>query len=226
MTRSSGIQQFRRDASFGHGGKTQSISRTFMLYSLMFVVSLIVILALVSYSMSNGQLREQMDTRGNAMVNYMAKSSVYYYRNFDLGALDGFVKEIVKTPDVTFAVYYDEKKKPVTISSVEPADKADQLVFETEIKDDAGNLLGYLSLGYSKRALRESARKSFLTMGLSTILALIIVVFGVSALIKRVIVRPLRQAITAADRLSRGDLSAAIDVKKNDEIVTGFFFSS
>ncbi len=213
-----GTMQGREVFAGGGGNKNQSISRAFMLSSLVFVVSLIVVLAFISTRMANEQLRAQMNTRGQAMVNYMAKTSVYYYRNFDLGALDGFVKEIVKTPDVTFAVYYDEKKKPVTISSAEPADKTDQLVFETAIKDDAENLLGYLSLGYSTRALRESALKSFLIMGMSTILALVIVIFGVSGLIRRLIVRPLRQAITVADRLSQGDLPAAVEIRKNDEI--------
>ena len=212
-------EQQSQEAPQGRDFKqSHSISRTFLLWGLIFVVSLVVILAVITYETNNDQIRAQMDARGNAMVNYMAKTSIYYYRNFDLGALDGFVREIIKTPDVAFAVYYDEKKKPVTSSSLEPAEKGDLLIYETAIKDEAENLLGYLSLGYSKRALIESRRKLFLITGISTVLALIVVVSGVSFLIRRVVVRPIRQAITVADRLAQGDLTVAIEVKKYDEI--------
>jgi len=210
----------RKSSAPGGGAfsRTTSISRKFLLSSLIFVMSLVVILALVSIKTGTEQLRDQMDSRGKAMVNYMAKTSIYYYHNFDLGALDGFVKEILKTPDVVFAVYYDEKRKPITVSSQEPADKAGLLIYETPIKDEAENLLGHLSLGYSKRALAESIRKAFLIMGVSTVLALVAVVFGVRTLINRVIVRPLAQATNAADRLSGGDLSVAIEVNTHDEL--------
>ncbi len=200
------------------GTRKQSIGKTFQLSSLIFVVSLVSILALIGFKTTRDQIREQMDARGDAMVKYMAKTSIYYYRNFDLGALDGFVKEIIKTPDVVYAVYYDEKKNPVTISSKEPASTSDLLIYETPVKDEADNLLGYLSLGYSKRALMVSARKSFLIMGVSTILALLVVALGVRYLINRVVVRPIKQAVTAAERLSRGDLAVAIEIEKQDEL--------
>lgn len=211
-------QQEQPAAPGQEGGKMKSISRTFLLSSLVFVVSFVVLLAFISIKTNNDQIRNQMDARGDAMVKYMAKTSIYYYRNFDLGALDGFVKEIIKTPDVVFAVYFDEKRNPVTISSKEPGDKSNLLVYETAVKDEADNLLGHLSLGYSKRALSEGMRKSFLIMGISTVLAVIAVALGVRYLIRRVIVRPLLQAVSVADRLSEGDLTVAIDVRRNDEL--------
>jgi methyl-accepting chemotaxis protein len=209
-----------RGAAFTSAGDTRkrSISRSFLLSSLLFVVALIVVLAAISYRTTQAQIRDQMDARGDAMARYMAKTSVYYYRNFDLGALDGFVREIIKTPDVAFAVYYDEKKKPVTVSSQEPANKDGLLIYEAVVKDEADNLLGSLTLGYSTRALVESTRKSLLTMGISTVLALVIVAFGVSIMIRRLVVRPINRAVAAADRLAQGDLAVTVESAKNDEI--------
>jgi methyl-accepting chemotaxis protein len=198
--------------------QSQSVSRTFLLMGLAFVMTLVVLLALVSFKTGADQIREQMNARGNAMVRYMAKTSVYYYRNFDLGALDGFVKEIIKTPDVVFAVYYDEKRTPITISSQEPADRSNLLVFETDVRDDADNLLGHLSMGYSKRALAESARKFFIIMAVSTFAALVGVVLGIRFLIRRLIVSPLQVAVSAADSLASGDLRVSLQVEKKDEL--------
>jgi methyl-accepting chemotaxis protein len=212
------VQRGHTAAADRETGKTASISRTFLLSSLVFVVSLVVLLAAVSIKTNNDQVRSQMDARGDAMVKYMAKTGIYYYRNFDLGALDGFVKEIIKTPDVVFAVYYDEKRNPITISSKEPEDKAGLLVYETAVKDEADNLLGHLSLGYSMRALAEGARKAFLIMGLSTLIAVLTVAFGVRYLIRRVVVRPLDEAVSVAALLSEGDLTVTIDGRSNDEL--------
>jgi methyl-accepting chemotaxis protein len=202
----------------GNNFRRQSISKAFQLSSLIFVASLVIVLALIGFKTSRDQIREQMDARGDAMVKYMAKTSIYYYRNFDLGALDGFVKEVLKTPDVVYAVYYDEKKNPITISSKEPPEKSDLLVYESQVKDEAENLMGHVALGYSKRALTVSARKSFLIMGVSTVLALLAVALGVRYLINRVVVRPLTQAVSVAERLSRGDLTVAIAVGRQDEL--------
>ncbi len=212
------VQRMQPAVSSDDFVQTHSIGRTFLLSSLAFVVALIVLLAFIGYRTNVAQIRQQMDARGNAMVRYMAKTGIYYYRNFDLGALDGFVKEIIKTPDVVYAVYFDEKRNPVTISSIVPKDAADLLVYESAVKDEADNLLGHLSLGYSRRALAESARRSLMITAFSTLLALMSVAIGVRYLIRRLIERPLRQAVAVADRLASGDLTVSIDVGKNDEL--------
>jgi methyl-accepting chemotaxis protein len=159
-----------------------------------------------------------MDTQGNSMASYMAKTSIFYYRNYDLGALEGFVKEITKDPAVAFAVFFDDKKKPVTTSSVEPADKGTLLVYQAEIQDEVGTKLGSLSLGYRTTALTESARKLASIMAVSALVAVIIASLGVIYIVRTLVVRPLNTAVTAANRLADGDLTVPIEVTGNDEI--------
>ena len=195
-----------------------TLEKTLLLPSLVFAVCLAGALAVVSIKINNDNLRSQMDDRGNAMVRYMAKSSIFYYHNFDLGALDGFVKEITQSPDVTFAVFYDDKKTPVTISSKAPQDASSLLVYESVIKDDTGTLLGYLALGYSKQALIKSFQKFLLIMIIGTLLAAIAVVVGVNFLVRKYIIRPLSQLVFVADRLALGDLTATLQSDRHDEI--------
>jgi methyl-accepting chemotaxis protein len=198
--------------------RTDTLEKTLLLPSLIFAVCLASALAVVSIKINNDILRSQMDDRGNAMVKYIAKSSVFYYHNFDLGALDGFVKEIIQTPDVSFAVFYDDKKTPVTISSKAPQDTSSLLVYESAITDDTGTLLGYLALGYSKQALVKSFQKFLVIMIIGTLAAAIAVVFGVNFLVRKYIIRPLGLAVAVADRLALGDLTATLQTDRRDEI--------
>jgi methyl-accepting chemotaxis protein len=183
-----------------------------------FIVALVLAIALVSMQTSNDMMREQMDARGNAMVRYIAKTSIFYYHNFDLGALDGFVKEITGSPEVKFAVFYDENKKPMTLSSQEPKDKSELLVYEGEIKDDIGRVLGSLSLGYSKEALSRGTRRIALVMGITTLVAVVLLIFGVLFFVRRIIVRPINKAVSVANKLAAGDLNQHIEHEGNDEI--------
>ncbi len=74
--------------------KTNSVATKFLASSLVFIIALVLAMAVISIRTNNAMMLEQMDARGNAMVRYIAKTSIFYYHNFDLGALDGFVKEI------------------------------------------------------------------------------------------------------------------------------------
>jgi len=198
--------------------RSTTIGRRFLLRSIIFTIALVLAIALVSIEVNNGFLRAQMDSQGNSMAGYMAKTSMFYYRNYDLGALEGFVKEITKDPSVAFAVFYDDKRKPVTTSSLEPSDRKALLVYESEIRDEAGTKLGSLSLGYRTMALTESARKLAAIMVISALVAVIISYLGVTYIVRTLIVLPLNKAVTAADRLANGDLTLPIEVTGNDEI--------
>jgi methyl-accepting chemotaxis protein len=198
--------------------KHAAIGRRFLIRSIIFTIALVFAVALVSIKVNNGILRAQMDTQGNSMASYMAKTSIFYYRNYDLGALEGFVKEITKDPAVAFAVFYDDKKKPVTTSSLEPADKGRLLLYEAGIRDEVGTQLGSLSLGYRTTALSESARKLATIMVTSALVAVIVASLGVTYIVRTLVVRPLKTAVAAANRLADGDLTVPIEVTSNDEI--------
>jgi hypothetical protein len=57
------------------------VGRRFLVRAISFTVLLVAVIALVSVKAQTGMLRSQMDTRGTAMANYMAKTSIFYYRN-------------------------------------------------------------------------------------------------------------------------------------------------
>jgi methyl-accepting chemotaxis protein len=194
-----------------------SLATKFLASSLVFIIALVLAMALISMQTNNTMMREQMDARGNAMVRYIAKTSIFYYHNFDLGALDGFVKELTSTPEVKYAVFFDEKRNPLTSSSQEPKDKSELLAYEGEIKDDVGRVLGTFSLGYTRAGLAKGVQRTALVMGITTAVAVALLIFGVLYFVRRIIVRPINKAVSVANKLAAGELNQQITDEGSDE---------
>ncbi|MBU0483811.1 MAG: methyl-accepting chemotaxis protein [Proteobacteria bacterium] len=201
--------------------KFNSVEKKFLLPILLFTFALFVLIALAGLTTTSSLITSQIETRGSAMANYMAKTSTFYYYNYDLGALDGFVKEVIKDQDVVYAVFYDEKKNPLTISSTEPVNKKNMLVYEKEIKDTTKNtIMGYLAIGYSLEALDKSRNKFLIVISLCTLLALSGMIIGNSFLVRWVILKPLKEANNVASKLADGDLTVELKetTRSEDEI--------
>lgn len=195
--------------------KFNSVEKKFLFPILLFTFALFVLIAMAGLTTNSSIIMSQIEIRGNAMANYMAKTSTFYFYNYDLGALDGFVQEVIKDHDVVYALFYDENKKPLTISSTEPASKKNLQVYEREIKDaNNGKIMGYLAIGYSLDALDEGRNKFLLVIGLCTLLALSGMIAGNSFMVRKLIVGPLKEAGRVASKLAEGDLT--VELKKGD----------
>ena len=195
-----------------------SIARQFLVAGIVFALTVVAAIAAVSIRTDEGFLRSQMDLRGQSMARYMARTAVFYYRNFDLGALDGFVKDITGDPEVAYAVFYDDKGKALTTSSAAPASLEGLLGYQQEVRDETGAVLGRVSLGYRTTFLVESRQRMLAIMGVSGVLAAIIAALGIAFMVRRLIVRPMDGAIGAANRLASGDLTVRFASMRGDEI--------
>ncbi|MDP2168719.1 MAG: methyl-accepting chemotaxis protein [Thermodesulfovibrionales bacterium] len=198
--------------------KLNTIERKFLFPAILVAVVSLAFVAFVSVQTNTSLIKARMDSRGNAMADYMAKTSVFYYYNYDLGALDGFIKEVIKDPEVDHAVFYDKDRQPVTVSSKEPADKAGLLIYEREIKGDDGNLFGYLSIGYTTKELAKGMRKLIFVMGVCTLVVLSVISLGISLGVRKIVSRPLKDAVSVANRLAEGDLTHKVKKRTGDEI--------
>ena len=204
--------------TFGKLFNLDKIGKKFFVPSLIFIVALFAILTVINVGINNALLKSQMEKRGNTMASYMAKTSVFYYTNYDLGALDGFVQEVIKEPDVVYAVFYDENKKPLTVTSRKPANVASLMNYNQEIKDETGKIIGFLSLGYSSKAIAAAVRKGVWIMLLTMTLALILLSIGITFSVRKFIIHPLGKAVAVANRLTEGDLTVGIEAGGRDEI--------
>jgi hypothetical protein len=130
-----------------------SLRKKFLLPTLALTVLLIGGLGLFFAVSNNASMRTMMDSKGNAVADFMQKISISYYSNFDFLSLEEFVKEVARDPEVTFAVFYDTQGNPLTKASVKPGDTSLLAIYQRLIQADNGTQLGSLQLGYSKKKL-------------------------------------------------------------------------
>lgn len=204
--------------------KFNSVEKKFLVPILLFTFVVFVLIAMAGVTTNASLIKAQIDTRGNGMVRYMAKSSLPYYKNHDPAALEDCVREAVKDGDVVYAVYYDEHRKPLTFSSGQPPRRDGLRNFEKEIRDNTNSVVGYLAVGYRLDALEAGRNRFLMIIGLCMLLALGGTILGNAYLVRRVIAGPLQEASAVADKLAGGDLTVApVGARHGDDEIGRLF---
>ncbi len=194
-----------------------TISKRFLIPTLLLTVLLLGGLGTVMVIRNQATVRSMMDSKAAALANFLAQISAVYLMNYDLSALEGFVRETQKDPEVAFVVFYDVERKHLTENSRAPRDTSSLLTYEREITDPGGRLLGYLSLGYSQKALSNSLRRGIQGVVFSTLLALVLLVVGVAVLFRGT-TQPLRHLLEVIRRVARGETGVQVaEVSSRDE---------
>ncbi len=192
--------------------------------TLIFIVILLSGLGKIIVDKNQTTVRSLMDSKGNAMAGLLAQISVNYLMNYDLSALEGFVRETLKDPEVAFVIFYDADKKALTENSKVPISIGSLLIYDREIRDPQASdrLLGYLKLGYSDKTLSSSLRGGIITVVIGNLVALILLIFGVTILF-RGITRPLGDLAGVMENVAKGDLTVQVEsmgAQSHDEVGT------
>ena len=172
-------------------------------------------------------LNSMMHSKAEGLSKMMSTISVPYVINYDLSALEGFVKEAAKDADVAYAEFFDAEGKSLTANAMKsPANKAAFRVYNREIADGDGKKLGRVEIGYRTKVLDQALQLSVTVVGVAIVLALCLLGVGVT-LIVRTVTRPAARLLESFTALAQGegDLTTRIDVSTNDEfgrIVTAF----
>src|SRR5581483_4377278 len=194
-----------------------SISKKFLIPTLIFMMILVGGLGAVLIQKNHATIQSLMESKGNALADVYAQISASYVENFDLQALEVFVKESLKDPDVIFVVFYDADKKPLTETSKPPKDLGSLLIYNREIKSlrGDGKTVGTLQIGYSQETLSKNLRSGIQTVALSNLAALILLILGVTLLF-RGITQPLGHLVGVIEKVAQGDLSHKIAPELTD----------
>jgi methyl-accepting chemotaxis protein len=165
-------------------------------------------------------LRSMMRSKAEGLSKMMSTISVPYVINYDLSALEGFVKEAAKDADVAYAEFYDAEGKSLTANVMKaPANKAALWVYDRDILDADGKKIGKVGIGYRTTVLDQARRLSLGVVGASIAVALALLGLGL-VLIVRVVTRPAAQILDSFTMLAQGegDLTTRIPVMTNDEL--------
>jgi len=197
-----------------------SISKKFLVPTLALAAALLAGLGLFMAASTNASIRSLMDSKGNAVADFMNKISKTCYSNFDFLTLEEYVKEITKDPEVAFAVFYDPQGKPLTRISEAPSDTSSFLLYERTIKADSGTLLGSLKLGYHKKNLAASLQKSIIIIAAGIVIAMLLLAMGITFLVDRIITTRVRETMERIKDIAtgEGDLTKRLRADKDDEL--------
>jgi methyl-accepting chemotaxis protein len=198
--------------------RLDTINKKLLLPTLLLVTILISALGSVLVAQQHRELSAMMESKANGLATMLATISVQYVFNYDLSALESFVRETVKDKEIAFAEYYDAGSKSLTGDVIKaPADTSQLMVYERNILGADGRIIGKVKVGYETSALDWTLRN-----GITIVVASLIAVLGLLtlrlALIVRSVAKPLRFSIEIAKRVIDGDLTQRIEVKIKDEV--------
>lgn len=120
------------------GGLLQfdSLRKKLLIPTLLLITAVLGVLGAIMVVQQHRALQASMASKAESSINFLQTVSVSYIINYDLSALEGFVKEVTKDPDVAFAEFYGNDQKSLTANVMkQPAETADLILHERIILD-------------------------------------------------------------------------------------------
>ncbi|MBI5098180.1 MAG: methyl-accepting chemotaxis protein [Nitrospirae bacterium] len=197
-----------------------TISKKFLVPTLTLSILLFLGLGIFMIQKNKTSIISMMDSRGESVSGFVTKLSAEYFAIFDFNDFEKFVKALQSDPEVSFAVFYNNKKEPMTSTDKIPKDTSSLIVYEREIKDEQGNDLGYLKIGYNKTHLNRTINNSIITITAITIISLSFLAVGITILVRKVITKRVYATVQRLKDIAQGDgdLTKRLTVDYNDEI--------
>src|ERR1700693_2963100 len=188
-----------------------SLSRKFLVPMVLFTFVLLSLLGWKLVQQNGRTILEMLNKKGNNQADLLSHISATYVTNYDLSALEGFVKESLRDPDLVFVVFYDNQKKPLTESSKEPEKSDNLLVFQRDIfpSGDSPTMIGKVKIGYSRNSIESSFQEGIRNVTASILVFLILFVIGIVVLFRK-ITTPLFHLVAIMEKAAEGDLSQTV----------------
>ncbi len=197
--------------------KLDTINKKLLLPTLLLVTLLIGALGSVLIVQQYRELTSMMESKADGLTTMLSTISVQYVINYDLSALESFVRQTVKDKEIAFAEYYDADSKSLTGDVMKaPADISRLMVYERDILGTDGKVIGKVKMGYETSALDRTLRSGIAIVAISLAVVLALLAFGLT-LIVRSVTNPLKNAMNIARRVTDGDLTQHIEVNSKDE---------
>lgn len=174
--------------------------------------------------MIGSQLQNTLEENGRLLTVFLAKTATPYITNYDLSALEAFVKQLTTQKQVAYVVFLSKEGQPLTESVKEPEEKSSFLHFEETILDATEQSIGKVLVGYHMEEMRNQNDKAkVLSFGSSAILLLLLtVVIYVYARKSGVILREQSTSISEASQVLgvTGEELKVVSQRLNDGAMT------
>ena len=199
---------------------SNSISKKFLIPTLALSLILFVCLGIFMIKTSRKSINTMMDSRGRSVTDFVSNLSAEYFAIFDFSDFEKFVKALQSDHDVAFAVFYNNAKEPMTSVDSVPKDTSSLIVYDSEIKDEQGNVLGYVKVGYSKTQLNKNIKNSIMLITAMTAVSMLLLSIGIIFLIRKFVTNKIYDTVDMLKDIAQGDgdLTRRLTVDTKDEI--------
>jgi methyl-accepting chemotaxis protein len=194
-----------------------TINKKFLIPILALTVILLGALGLFMVQSNKTSVLSMMDAKGNSAADFITRFSSDYYAIFDFSDFENFVTALKSDPEIAYAVFYNADKEPITSSEGTNIDRSQLLIYNREIKDEFGNINGYLELGYHQKILTRSLKRNFIIITLNVLLALFLFSTALIVFIRKIITNPIHQTKEVLKQMETGQLSVRLKMNQNDE---------
>lgn len=205
---------------------------------LLLAVSLVLLATLLTVAVSISHththtLESSVKDKARALGRFLALISPEAIYGYDVTTLDRFVEQIATDPDVRFATIFDPEGHRLTTArppelsdaGVGEVDSAGQVAHDTATLEllhfpilNDGELLGEILIGLDRGRIAAEAELAFWKQ-LALYLGVLLLLAGVlMVVLRRLVLRPMDSLVSAAERISGGDLEHRAEVYGNDEI--------
>jgi methyl-accepting chemotaxis protein len=196
--------------------QSNSIKKKFLVVIISLLILVFSGVGIFTARETSSSIRASLGSKATALTMLAGLVSTEYLENLNLTGVETLAANIRQDPEVSFVVFYDDKKMILTQDEA-PADVSSLLVIEQELKSLYDNRsLGYIKIGFKQDSITKSLRRNILTLSASMGAGIILFALGIPLLL-RDIVRPLDQCVSVAEKMAEGHLNIRVEVTNADE---------
>ena len=165
-------------------------------------------------------LHASLDSKADAVADFISGFSSDYFAIFDFSDFENFKKAISSDPEVEYLSFLNAQREPLSDALQPPADVSNMHVVERAIKEEDGNVIGYLQIGYSQERLKKSMLESLYTVAISTLIAIGFLALIIVILTRILILNRVNKSVEMLKNIAKGDgdLTHRLTVDSGDEL--------
>jgi two-component system, NtrC family, sensor kinase len=197
---------------------------------------------LIAVQREQRMIAQEIERKGTILADTLAMSSVNSLMSYDYSTLKRFLEAAKRDPDIIYAMVLDSTgvikmhtdlreigryvSDEISVRALDTDEALVQRLPETSgglVYDvaapmvAAGRRVGVLRLGLSTRNMQTALQRSRTQVALIGLAALVLGIGGAMIMARR-ISRPLRELVTGAQAVARGDLTWRARVRPRDEV--------
>jgi methyl-accepting chemotaxis protein len=200
--------------------KNSSISKKFLLPVLAMSAVMFCALGIFMVMKNKAAIMTMMESKGQSVAGFVGNVSADYFAIFDFNDYEKFVKALQSDPEVAFAVFYNNKMEPLTSIEKLPKDTSSLMVYEREIKDESGSVLGHVKIGYKREQLNRNINNNIIIIAAAMVTMLVLFTAGIIMLVRNIIIRRVKATVEMFKEIAQGDgdLTKRLYVDSDDEL--------